>query len=203
MTRQNAAVLATAALACIAAACTSSDTDKASKDASKAVQDAGKTVQQYATSAPVLAAKDALLAASIAAKLAAIDVDTVTNVRVSVRDGSAVLRGTVRSPKEIAQLGSAAKSVNGVREVREELRIDPHMPSSKTQAYDLALALRVRGGIAAQAGLNALSVQPRVKGDVVTLDGTVSSMAVKATVIDAARHTSGVRVVIDRIKVAR
>lgn len=198
MTRRFAGSFAGAAFAVagVVSGCTSSDGDKAARDASK-------TVQQYATSAPVLAAKDALLAASVAAKLAAVDVDTVTHVRVSVLDGAVDLRGSVRSRAEIGRLQAAAKSVTGVTAVRAELRIDPHMPSSKAQAQDLALALRVRANIAAQAGLNALSVQPSAKGDVVALDGTVRSMAMKTIVVEAARGTSGVHVVIDRVKVAR
>lgn len=191
------------AVACVLGGCTSSDSEKAARDASKAVQDAGKTVQQYATSAPVLAAKDALLVVSVAAKLAAVDLDTVTHVRVSAREGAVDLRGSVRSPAEIGRLQSAARSVTGVKAVRAELRVDPHMLSSKAQAQDLALALRVRANIAAQAGLNALSVQPSAKGDVVALDGTVRSMALKTIVVEAARGTSGVHVVIDRVKVAR
>jgi osmotically-inducible protein OsmY len=191
------------AVAYVVSGCTTSDSDKAARDASKAVQDASKAVQQYATSAPVLAAKDALLVASVAAKLAAVDVDTVTHVRVSAREGIVDLRGSVRSPSEIGRLQSAAKSVTGVKVVRAELRVDPHMVSSKAQAQDLALALRVRANIAAQAGLNALSVQPSAKGDVVALDGSVRSMALKTIVVEAARGTSGVHVVIDRVKVAR
>jgi osmotically-inducible protein OsmY len=191
------------ALAVVCAACTSSDTDKAARDAGKAVQDAGKALQQYATSPPVLAAKDSLLAAAVAAKLATVDVDTTANVRVSAHDGSVALRGAVRSAAEIPRLRSAATSVSGVKGVREELRVDPHLPSSKTQAQNVALALHVRANIAAQAGLNAFRVQPSAKGDVVTLDGAVPSMEVKSIVVDAARRTSGVRVLIDRVKVAR
>jgi osmotically-inducible protein OsmY len=170
-------VAAALTLAWLATGCTSNDADKA--------------------------AKDALLVATVKAKLATLDVDTVTNVRVSAHDGAVDLRGAVRAQAEIARLRSAANSVSGVKAVSEELSVDPHMPSSKAKAQSLALALRVRGNIAAQAGLNAFSVQPNVKGDVVTLDGTVRSMALKTIVMDAARHTSGVHVVIDRVKVAR
>lgn len=192
MTRLAASALLAATLA---AACTSTDTNKAA-------QEATKSVKSFATSAPVLAAKDALLAIAVKARLAASDLDSTTGVGVTAKDGIVTLGGSVRTRPEIATVTAAARSVSGVKAVRTELHVDPYLPSAREQTGDLALEARVMAGIAAQAGLNALSVHASAKNGVVTLDGTVHTRPVEDTILNAATRTPGVRVLINHLRIA-
>jgi osmotically-inducible protein OsmY len=81
------------------------------------------------------------------------------------------------------------------------LQINPKTRGPKEQFADVALGAKVAANIAAQAGVNAARVKPEVHGGVVTLSGTVPSMSIKATILEAVRKTSGVEVVNDRIEV--
>jgi hyperosmotically inducible periplasmic protein len=189
------------ALSMLATACSGTDTGSAKQQANKAVESLGKAAQSVATAAPVLAANDALLASAVKARLAVADIDSATNVGVRAHQGAVTLTGTVRSPRDVHVLGDAARQVGGVKSVQTELRVDPHAPSARTQATNIGLEARVMANIAAQAGLNALSVHASAKAGVVTLHGTVRSPALKTTVLDAARHTPGVHGVVDKLQI--
>jgi len=164
--------------------------------------DVSKTAQSVATSAPVLAASDMLLAIAVKARLAAADIDSASGVSVSAHNGAVVLSGTVRTKQEIPTLHDAARGVNGVRTVRVNLRVDRSKPTASDQAADLSLSARVMASVASQAGLNALSIRANAKNGVVTLDGTARTQALRSTIVDAARKTSGVRTLVERVKIA-
>jgi len=163
--------------------------------------DRNRATQSIATSEPVLAAKDALLAAAVKARVTAIDVDSATSVWVSAHDGVVMLGGAVRNAADVDKMEVAARSVTGVKSVRAALQVDPHLPTAQHQAADLALMTRVMAEIAAQSGINALSVHAQVRGSVVTLDGTVRDQSVETTIVDTARRTAGVTRVINHLKV--
>jgi osmotically-inducible protein OsmY len=143
--------------------------------------------------------KDGLLVAAIKAKLAADDFDSATRVHVSVHDGVATLTGAARSAAQKAKDASLTAGVKGVTHVDDQLAISPSRDAKN--AGDVALAARITGALVAQTGINALSVRASVRDGVATLDGHAPSAAVKATMIAAAKGTSGVRNVVDRIAV--
>jgi hypothetical protein len=59
----------------------------------------------------------------------AIDVDLLNkNLQVHTQDGVVTLRGVVRSEKEKANMEATAAGLDGVREVRNELHVDPSVP---------------------------------------------------------------------------
>jgi len=187
-------------LAAFAAGCTQSDTNKATQQANKTLQDVTKAAQSVATSGPMLAASDTLLAIAVKARLAAADLNSTTGIGVTARDGTVTLGGTVRGKSEIPILRSAAHSVNGVKAVHTDLRVDRNKPTATDQANDLALAARVMAGIASQTGLNALGVRVAAKNGVVTLEGSARNKDIKNTTLEAVRKTPGVRSVVDRLK---
>jgi osmotically-inducible protein OsmY len=182
MMRNTAFVLAAALLA----ACSSQSVDQAARSVE--------------SEAPALF-QDGLTHASLRAKIAAIDIDAATSVGIAVHGGHVTLTGDVRSAQERAELVRAAKSIKGVTSVDDELGVDPQMRGTAQRAGDFALATRVKGELAAQTGINAINVEASAKGGVVTLRGDVPTSAIKSTMLNAARRTSGVRKVVDAIKV--
>lgn len=147
-------------------------------------------------------AQSVALVTSVHAKLATIDPDSTTAVKVNASaDGVVTLTGEARSPAQRAAFDSAAASVSGVKRVDDKLRVNSALRGPKETFAEVALGAKVAANIAAQTGVNAANVKPEVHDDVVTLSGTAPSAAVKATILDTARKTSGVGRVIDRIEV--
>jgi osmotically-inducible protein OsmY len=178
-------------LLCVSVGCGASNGEK-SDDLTRAL----RTVQ------PVLAAEDALLIVEIRGKLAAVDVDTVGNVFVSARSGVVVLRGRARSQPQIAHLREAASSVRGVTSVTTLIHVEPRLRGASEQLRDLALETQVVADLAAQTGVNALSVHVHAVDGVVTLEGKVPSVGVRSVMWSAAAKTHGVKKIIDKLKVA-
>ena len=152
----------------------------------------------FSTSAPALAAKDALIAGGVQARLAAVDLASAQNVKVSVKDGAVVLRGKAPSEQERGAYGLAAEKVPGVKAVENNVAIDPR---AKTQSTgDFALAAHVTAALAAQTGVNALSVKVAADNGKVTLAGSVPA-SVKDTMLQTARSIKGVSTVVDDLTV--
>lgn len=143
----------------------------------------------------------AALAGAVHAKLATIDADSLTAVKVETNGGIVTLSGEVRSPQERAAYDSAAATVNGVTRVVDRLTVNPAVRGPRESLGDAALAAKVTANITAQAGINAARIKPSVRDGIVTLSGTVPSAALKSTVLETARKTSGVKGVVDRIEV--
>lgn len=143
----------------------------------------------------------AALAGAVHAKLATIDADSLTAVKVETNGGVVTLTGQARSAQERAAYDSAAATVNGVTHVVDRLAVNPDVRGPRESLDDAALAAKVTANITAQAGINAARIKPSVRDGVVTLSGTVSSVALKSTVLQTARKTSGVKSVVDRIEV--
>ncbi|HEY8298069.1 MAG TPA: BON domain-containing protein [Candidatus Baltobacteraceae bacterium] len=146
-------------------------------------------------------AQDALIATGVSSKLTSIDLDASTNVHVAVRNGAVTLSGQARSVSERNQYAGAARGIDGVSSVTNDLTVDPHLHGAQESVDDAALAAKVTGALAAQTGVNAFHVKPSVRGGVVTLNGTVDSSSVKATMLAAVRKLNGVKRVVDNIEV--
>lgn len=157
-----------------------------------------KQAQDAASAAPA-AAQDALLAASVKTKLGTIDVDSATAVNVAVDRGSVVLTGEARSDSQRKLYDDAARSVNGVTSLRDDLKINPALRGARESLGDATLATKVMGAIAAQTGVNVVHVKASAKDGTVTLEGTADSATKKSLILDTARNVSGVKQIIDRI----
>jgi osmotically-inducible protein OsmY len=143
-------------------------------------------------------ANDAFLVATIKAKLLGVDANSATSVGVAVHDGVATLRGAVKTTSLRTQAVATARAVNGIHEVRDDLRVDPNLPTVGERVGDAALAARITAAVLVQTGSVGLNVA--VHDGVATLTGNVSPN-VRDAAIATARHTSGVRVVVDRTTV--
>jgi osmotically-inducible protein OsmY len=155
---------------------------------------------QAAASAATATLKDALILSAVKAALIGEDPDSTTTVGVAASDGVVTLRGAVRSEATKRAFETRARHVTGVKSVVDELRVDPDGPRLKEQVGDVALAARIQAAIAAQLGFERITVE--VHAGVATVDGTVPDAKTKATVLATARGTSGIRNVVDHVRVA-
>jgi osmotically-inducible protein OsmY len=180
-----------------AAGCTSAQVQTDSNAVGNQVQSAAKSL---ATSAPA-ALGDAALAAQIEARLVSIDADSALHVALSVKDGKVTMSGRVKSASIAERFAAAAKSVSGVTSVASSVRVDPSLPPTSEQAKDALTVTAVTGALLAQSGVNAIGVKVRAHDGAVTLSGSVASDALKTTMLAAAKHTPGVKSVVDGLTV--
>lgn len=162
---------------------------------------ADQTVRDVESSQPAQAARDALLAAAVKARVTAVDFDSATSVRVQAQNGHVTIRGVVHDAAKKAAMIKAAKDIPGVTTVSDQLTVNARAPRASKDFADLALAARVDAALAAQTGINALSVHVRAHDGRVTIEGSAPSGAIKDTIIVTARKVSAVRAVVDRIRV--
>jgi hyperosmotically inducible periplasmic protein len=150
------------------------------------------------------AAGDALLTTEVKAKLITVDINSTTSLGVRVADGVATLTGAVRTSADRVRMVAAARSVRGVTEVVDQLRVDPRQPDiggrlsqAGQQLSDAALAGRIAGAIFTQTGTNGVKVD--VHDGNVILRGNIVDPKVRTAAVDTARNTSGVRSVTDNM----
>lgn len=160
---------------------------------------AGCNAQQQSSASST--ANDAYLVTAVGTKIATVDVDAVTRVHISANHGVVTLSGQAHSAQERLRYENAAKSVNGVTGVRNELTVNPQAEGLRGQASDAALTARISTAIAGQAGVNAFHVQPAVHQGNVTLRGTANSESVHQTILQTVRNVPGVKSVVDQITV--
>ena len=160
-----------------------------------------KAPNPFPSGAVTAGLKDALIFAAVKAQLTAIDPDSSTTLGVGVRDGVVTLHGTTRDAKAREKDVAAARKISGVRDVVDDLRVDPHGERPGQQLNDAALAARITAAFTAELGVQP--VQVHVDHGIVTLEGTVKDAKTKAALVQAARATSGVRNVVDRVRVER
>jgi osmotically-inducible protein OsmY len=185
------------ASALAAGGCSSGQVQTDSSAVQNQVQNAAKSL---ATNAPA-ALGDAALAAQIEAHFVSIDADSALHVAVSVKDGKVNLSGRVKSASIAERYAAAAKGVSGVTAVASTIHVDPSLPPTSEQAKDALTVTAVTGALLAQSGINALGVKVRAHDGAVTLSGSVASEALKTTMLAAAKHTAGVKSVVDGLTV--
>lgn len=159
-----------------------------------------KVPEPFGTRAATTVLRDTLILSAVKARLTAEYPDSATSVGVSVANGVVTLRGTVRDAATRKHLVADAERTTSVKRVVDRLRVDPHSPRLREQVGDVALAARIQAAITAQVGFQQIVV--RVDRGVATLDGTAADAKAKRTILATARGTSGVRNVVDRIRVA-
>ena len=156
--------------------------------------------QAVASAAPALAS-DGLIVAQIETKLVAIDGDSALHVAVASHDGNVKLSGRTLSAAIAKRYVAAARGVEGVKNVNASLTADASMKRAATDVSDFALAATVRANLIGQAGVNGIDLDVRAASGAVTLRGKVRTEALRATLLDVAKHTRGVRSVVDALAV--
>lgn len=163
--------------------------------------DQTKAPEPFGTRPATEVLRDGVTLTAVKAKLTATDPDSATTLGVGSRDGVVTLRGSVRDAGAKARDVAAARTVAGVKSVVDELRVDPHGPRPGQQLGDAALAARIAAAYTAQVGFQRVTVS--VDRGTATLAGSVADPATARTIAATARGTSGIRNVVDRIRVER
>jgi osmotically-inducible protein OsmY len=162
-----------------------------------------KSDQDQAQRAIERGATDAWICTQVRGSATALDPATVSLVKIECTAGVVTMRGQVRSAQELEQLVKAARHVNGVKVVQVHVAINPKAPTGNEIADDVSLAAQVRVAIAGQTGVNALKIDVSSHRGVVTLEGDVPSRAIETVAVDTARGTSGVKGVVDKLRIQR
>lgn len=128
----------------------------------------------------------------------AITLNTATNpARIDVQtiDGIVYLRGSVPDPTTRQLIDSIARSVDGVRDVIDDLAIAPAIPHP-----DSEIARRLREQLATTLQPDAANrIRIEVRNGVVYLRGEVETVALRWAIEDLARWSDGVVDVVDEL----
>lgn len=137
------------------------------------------------------------------------------DIQVSVEDGVARLSGAVENPAERDLASELASSIEGVREVDNQLRIDPDLVptvledqarivTDKTLAQrfdDATLAATVKSKLLWNSNTEGLDVQVRAENGVVSLSGNAGTPAAKELAGELVTNTEGVREVHNHLSI--
>ncbi|MBD9398458.1 MULTISPECIES: BON domain-containing protein [unclassified Pseudomonas] len=137
------------------------------------------------------------------------------DIKVSVDDGVATLNGTVENSAEHDLASELASSIEGVREVNNQLKIDPDLAppvieeqarivTDKTLAQrfdDATLAATVKSKLLWNSNTEGLDIQVRAENGVVTLSGNAGAPAAKELAGDLVTNTEGVREVHNHLSI--
>jgi osmotically-inducible protein OsmY len=128
------------------------------------------------------------------------------NIDVTTNDGVVTLRGEVGTFGERRHAASLARGTDGVREVRDELRVDQTVARSDarpaTEAIeDAAVTMKVQAKYFVDDQIRASAIDVTTDRGVVTLEGTVASADERKAAEALASDTEGVSRVVNRLKV--
>jgi hyperosmotically inducible periplasmic protein len=123
-----------------------------------------------------------------------IDIDTV--------NGIVTLRGSVSSAEQRTEAERIARGTEGVRDVINELEIDPTERTASTAFEDTWIAAMVNSKLAVDPEVKSRNVDVDVRDGVVTLSGTVESEAGRKEAEDLARSVDGVTQVVNELQVS-
>lgn len=137
-------------------------------------------------------------------------------IEVSVADGVATLRGAVENSAEHELASELAGSIEGVREVDNQLEIDPDLAppvieeqarivTDKTLAQrfdDATLAATVKSKLLWNSNTEGLDIQVRAESGVVSLSGNAGTPAAKELAGELVTNTEGVREVHNHLSIS-
>lgn len=135
------------------------------------------------------------------------------DIDVDVNDGVVTLRGSVESAVERDLAEELARGVDGVREVKNELRIDPETYTRRSDTAsndgrtfmqtveDANLTAQVKSQLLWNSEIGGLGIDVDTRGGVVSLSGSVDSEAEAELAEQIARNTNHVRDVENHLKV--
>lgn len=116
-------------------------------------------------------------------------------VKVEVEDAWVTLTGQVDWPYQLASAQQCIRPLTGVRGVTNLVTLKPHVRG-------LDIARQITEALTRHAQREARHIDVAVDGGIVTLSGTVDSLADHDAAIGAAFGTRGVTSVIDKLDVA-
>jgi osmotically-inducible protein OsmY len=124
-----------------------------------------------------------------------------TDINVDTMDGRVTLHGTVGSEAEKARAEQVARSIDGVREVRNMLAVVPPAKQDAVAAKDAEIEDRVEQALAADKSLSDSDIDvASVNGGIVVLEGSAATLSDHVRAVETARDVKGVRQVKSEVK---
>lgn len=112
---------------------------------------------------------------------------------VEALEGIVTLRGKVDSSESKAAAGEVARSIPGVKAIRNELQVVPPARRAEVDARDREIARALDGRLKRDPQLGTEQIDVRVDAGLVTLTGEVSDQNFSARAAVVARDVPGVR----------
>ena len=131
------------------------------------------------------------------------NVDT-TAIQVTARDGVVTLEGSAGSAAHKALTGDIAQNVDGVRDVRNNLKVVTS-PPGRTLAEkidDASVTAQVKAVLLAHRGTHMLTTRVKTRRGVVTLQGEARNSAEKELAGRLVADVNGVKRIVNRMTVA-
>lgn len=130
-----------------------------------------------------------------------------SDLSVDVKDGNAILTGTVSSDTERELGQQITSSIDGVSSVDNRITVDPDVamrarPEWVQHAVDATTTAAVKSRLLANKNMHDMNIQITTKDGVVALTGTVSSLPQKESAEKIAFNTRDVRDVRNDLKIA-
>jgi len=142
-------------------------------------------------------ADDAAVATRVKTALIGEKTVKARNIDVDVIVGVVVLTGLVDSKQEIEKAGAVAGSVQGVKQVKNELRVGSRSPG---QVYDdKVLSGKIKTRLIEEPGVKSLSIDVDVYLGTASLTGVVATQEQKSKIIALVRSLEGVKGIIDNL----
>lgn len=189
---------------------TSGAGDTASSKAESAAESAGNAAENTAGAigAAASTAADTISDGWITTKIQSqyfLDPDVKgRNINVETTEGVVVLRGTVDSYSARRQAVGMARNTDGVKEVRDELRVEASATGaarSNGAPDDESITAMIQSKYFEDDDVRGSQIDVSVRRGVVTLSGAVQSNEAKEVAMQLAQDTRGVTDVRDRLRV--
>jgi osmotically-inducible protein OsmY len=149
-------------------------------------------------------ASDAWLTAKVKVGLMSAPGDlSPMKINVDTSDGIVTLFGTVNSDADKRTAEQHAKKVDGVKGVQNQLQVVPEVAAKRVEAQDDQLHDAVEKRLEGREALKDDDIDVEVKNGVVRLTGTVDGFGERMTALTVARSTSGVKSVIDDLRIEK
>jgi osmotically-inducible protein OsmY len=174
--------------------------------------DAAKVSHPVTSTIPEVGQPDPWITAKIQAKYFVDDDIKARNINVDTVNGRVTLYGTVGSEAERRQAVTIARNASGVKDVVDELRLQPNSgtPGNKAaattsgatdDASDLWTTTKIQAKYFIDSEVKGQQIDVDTRGAVVTLTGTVDTAAQKTEAEQLARETEGVSRVVNQLTV--
>jgi hyperosmotically inducible periplasmic protein len=152
-------------------------------------------------------ASDVRMHLAIETSFARSDELSALSINTDVKDGAVHLEGEVETDAQKELAAELAKSVEGVKSVRNDLEVkqgDPSLAERVSQgASDMALTARVKTRLLASDNTSGLAIKVSTDDSVVILEGEVESDTERELAEMIAANTSGVEEVENKLRVAK
>ena len=161
-------------------------------------QDGGYDAAKAAGSA----ARDMWITSAAKIRLMANSDTPALEINVDTSDGMVTLFGTVPSEQAKQVASDVVREVGGVQSVNNQLEVVAEANAERVAEKDSDVKSAIENRLGAHGELADADIDVEVSNGVARLTGSVDSQSDRMTALTVARATSGVRAVLDELKLA-